>query len=41
MQYSYETYKYDAAERQAKVLRKQVASNRNQENRGKQTRRRR
>lgn len=40
MEYTYETYKYDAAERQAKAIRKQ-SGNRNQENRGKQSRRRR
>ncbi len=38
MNYTYETFKYDATERQAKALR---SGNRHQENRGNQDRRRR
>lgn len=41
MNYSYETYKYDSAERQAKAQRQQLAKAGNQENRGRQARRRR
>lgn len=38
MNYTYDTFKYDAAERQAKAVR---AGNRHQENRGKKNHRRR
>ena len=41
MNYSYETFKYDQAERQEKAIRQKMLGNRHQENRGKRTDRRR
>lgn len=41
MNYNYQTYKYESAERQAKVSRQQMLSNRHQENRGNHSSRRR
>lgn len=41
MEYTYQTFKYDAAERLAKAERKQSAKDRNKDNQGKNNRRRR